>query len=52
MTVKELIEKLKMFNEDYEVVGPCKDGFEWVQSEMCESDFTQNDNEKIMYISK
>ena len=52
MTVKELIEKLKMFNEDYEVVGPCKDGFEWVQGEMCESDFTQNNDEKIMYISK
>lgn len=52
MTVKELIEKLKSFNEDYEVVGPCKDGSEWVQCEMCESDFTQNDNEKTMYISK
>ena len=52
MTVKELIEKLKMFNEDYEVVGPCKDGFEWVQGEMCESDYTQNNDEKIMYISK
>lgn len=52
MTVKELIEKLKMFNEDYEVVGPCKDGFEWVQDEMCESDFTQDNDEKIMYISK
>lgn len=52
MTVKELIEKLKMFNEDYEVIGPCKDGYEWVQCEMCESDFTQNDDEKKMYISK
>lgn len=52
MTVKELIEKLKMFNEDYKVIGPCKDGYEWVQDEMCESDFTQNDDEKIMYISK
>ena len=52
MTVKELIGKLKTFNEDYEVVGPCKDGFEWVQGEMRESDFTQDDGEKVMYISK
>ena len=52
MTVKELIEKLKTFNEDYEVVGPCKDGFEFVQGEMYESDFTQDDKEKVMYISK
>lgn len=52
MTVKELIEKLKMFNEDYEVIGPCKDGYEWVHGEMCESNFTQNDDEKVVYISK
>lgn len=52
MTVKKLIEKLKTFNEDYEVVGPCKDGSEWIQDRMIESDFTQNDDEKIMYISE
>lgn len=51
MTVKELIDLLKMFNPDYEVYGPCPDGFGWVGGDMDTSLFQQDTEDKTMYIS-
>lgn len=51
MTVKELIDLLKTFNPDYEVYGPCPDGFGWVEADMDASLFQQDTEDKTMYIS-
>lgn len=51
MKVRELIDLLKTFNPDYEVYGPCPDGFEWVEADMDASLFQQDTEDKTMYIS-
>ena len=51
MTVKELIDLLKTFNQEYKIIGPVPDGFEWEEGEMIESNFTQNHEDKTVYIS-
>lgn len=51
MKVKELIDLLKLFNPDYEVYGPCPDGFGWVEADMDASLFQQDTEDKTLYIS-
>lgn len=51
MTVGELIDLLKTFNPDYEVYGPCPDGFEWIEADMDASLFQQDTEDKTVYIS-
>lgn len=51
MTVKELIDLLKTFNPEYKIIGPVPDGFEWEEGEMIESNFTQDNEDKTVYIS-
>lgn len=51
MTVKELIDLLSTFNPDYEVYGPCPDGFGWIEADMEASLFQQDTEDKTMYIS-
>lgn len=51
MKVRELIDLLKTFNPDYEVYGPCPDGFGFVRDYMDPSLFSQNDEYKAVEIS-
>lgn len=51
MKVRELIDLLKTFNPDYEVYGPCPDGFGFVREYMDPSLFSQNDEDKNVEIS-